>query len=102
MGTAAVLQVHAADSATGQTLTCSATDLSINAASGLISGTPTAAGTSNVTVTAKDGTGPRGPRWPEDAARSRPGREGVDSEDAKGLIERKGGGQTAAPGGGIR
>ncbi|WP_327292998.1 discoidin domain-containing protein [Streptomyces sp. NBC_01198] len=64
VGTAASLQIHAADSASGQTFTYSATGLpaglSVNAASGLISGTPTAAGTSNVTVTATDGTGAAG------------------------------------------
>ncbi len=63
-GTAASLQIHASDSASGQTLTYSASGLpaglSINAASGLISGTPTAAGTSNVTVTATDTTGAAG------------------------------------------
>jgi hypothetical protein len=64
VGTAASLQMHAADSASGQTLTYGATGLpaglSINTSSGLISGTPTAAGTSNVTVTAKDSTGVTG------------------------------------------
>jgi F5/8 type C domain/Ricin-type beta-trefoil lectin domain/Putative Ig domain len=64
VGTAASLQLHATDSASGQTLTYSAaglpTGLSINSSTGLISGTPTAAGTSNVTVTAKDGTGAGG------------------------------------------
>jgi hypothetical protein len=64
VGTAASLQIHASDSASGQTLTYSATGLpaglSINSSSGLISGTPTAAGTSNVTVTAKDTTGAAG------------------------------------------
>jgi hypothetical protein len=64
VGTAASVQVHASDSASGQTLTYSATGLpaglSINSSSGLISGTPTAAGTSNVTVTATDTTGAHG------------------------------------------
>jgi cellulase/cellobiase CelA1 len=58
------LQIHATDSAAGQTLTYAATGLpaglSINASSGLITGTPTTAGTSNVTVTATDGTGASG------------------------------------------
>jgi hypothetical protein len=64
VGTAVSLQVHATDSASGQTLTYSAAGLpaglSINASSGLISGTPTTAGTSNVTVTAKDTTNATG------------------------------------------
>ena len=64
VGTAASVQIHATDSASGQTLTYSATGLpaglSINASSGLISGTPTTAGTSNVTVTAKDTTNASG------------------------------------------
>jgi hypothetical protein len=64
VGTAASLQINASDSASGQTLTYSATGLpaglSINSASGLISGTPTTAGTSNVTVTAKDTTNASG------------------------------------------
>ena len=64
MNTAASLQISASDSASGQTLTYSATGLpaglSINASSGLISGTPTATGTSTVTVTAKDTTGASG------------------------------------------
>jgi hypothetical protein len=63
-GTAASVQIHASDSASGQTLTYSATGLpaglSINSSSGLISGTPTTAGTSNVTVTATDATGSTG------------------------------------------
>jgi len=64
VGTAASLQISASDSASGQTLTYSATGLpaglSINASTGLISGTPTASGTSSVTVTAKDTTGATG------------------------------------------
>lgn len=64
VGTAASLQVHATDSASGQTLTYGASGLpaglSINSSTGLISGTPTAAGTSNVTVTARDATGAGG------------------------------------------
>jgi Malectin domain/Ricin-type beta-trefoil lectin domain/Putative Ig domain len=64
VGTAASLQVSATDSASGQTLTYSATGLpaglSINSTTGLISGTPTTAGTSSVTVTAKDTTGASG------------------------------------------
>jgi NedA-like, galactose-binding domain/F5/8 type C domain/Putative Ig domain len=63
-GTAASLQIHATDSASGQTLAYSATGLpaglSISSTSGLISGTPTTAGTSNVSVTAKDTTGASG------------------------------------------
>ncbi len=64
VGTAASLPIHATDSASGQTLTYSAAGLpaglSINATSGLISGTPTAAATSNATVTVKDSTGATG------------------------------------------
>ena len=64
VGTAASLQVHASDSASGQALTYSATGLpaglSINSSTGLISGTPTSAGTSNVTVKATDTTGASG------------------------------------------
>jgi hypothetical protein len=63
VGTAVSLQIHATDSASGQTLTYSATGLpaglSISSA-GLISGTPTTAGTSSVVVTAKDTTGASG------------------------------------------
>jgi hypothetical protein len=64
VGTAVSLQIKASDSATGQTLTYGATSLpaglSISSSTGLISGTPTAAGTSSVTVTATDGTGAKG------------------------------------------
>ena len=64
VGTAASLQVHASDSGTGQTLSYSATGLpaglSIAPGTGLISGTPTTAGPSSVTVTATDGTGASG------------------------------------------
>ncbi|MEU6970331.1 putative Ig domain-containing protein [Kitasatospora aureofaciens] len=64
VGTATSLQIHASDSASGQSLTYSATGLpaglSINSSSGLISGTPTTAGSNNVTVTAKDTTGASG------------------------------------------
>jgi len=64
VNTAASLQVQATDSASGQTLTYSAAGLpaglSINTSTGLITGTPTTAGTSNVTVTAKDTTGATG------------------------------------------
>jgi hypothetical protein len=64
VGTAASLQISATDSASGQTLTYSATGLpaglSINSSTGLISGTPTTAGSNSVTVTAKDTTGASG------------------------------------------
>jgi hypothetical protein len=64
VGTAVSLQISATDSASGQTLTYSATGLpaglSIASSTGLISGTPTTAATSNVTVTAKDTTGASG------------------------------------------
>ena len=64
VGTAASLQIHATDSASGQTLTYSASGLraglSINSSTGLISGTPTTAATSSVTVTAKDTTNASG------------------------------------------
>jgi hypothetical protein len=64
VGTAASLQVNATDSSSGQTLTYAATGLpaglSINTSTGLISGTPTTAGTSTVIVTATDATGASG------------------------------------------
>jgi alpha-galactosidase len=64
VGTAVSVQIHASDSASGQTMTYSASGLpaglSVNSSTGLISGTPTAAATSTVTVTATDGTGASG------------------------------------------
>ncbi|MFG1811016.1 putative Ig domain-containing protein, partial [Streptomyces sp. NPDC049040] len=64
VGTAVSLTVHATDSASGQTLTYSATGLpaglAINASTGVISGTPSTVGTSSVTVTAKDSTNATG------------------------------------------
>ncbi len=64
VGTPVSLQIHASDSASGQTLTYSATGLpaglSINSSSGLISGTPTTAATYSVTVKATDTTGASG------------------------------------------
>ena len=62
-GSSVSLQISASDSASGQTLTYSATGLPAGlsiSGSGLISGAPTTAGTSNVTVTAKDSTGASG------------------------------------------
>jgi O-glycosyl hydrolase len=64
VGTAASVAIHATDSGSGQTLSYSAAGLpaglSISSSTGLISGTPTTAGTSSVTVTAGDGTGASG------------------------------------------
>ncbi len=64
VGTSVSLQIHATDSASGQTLAYSASGLpaglSISSSTGLISGTPTTAGTSSVTVTATDTTGAHG------------------------------------------
>ncbi len=63
VGTATSLQIAASDTA-GGTLGYTAAGLpaglSINSSTGLISGTPTTAATSNVTVTATDSTGPSG------------------------------------------
>ncbi|WP_063771866.1 putative Ig domain-containing protein [Kitasatospora mediocidica] len=63
VGTAVSLQVSASDSASGQTLTYSATGLPTGlsiSSSGLISGTPSAAGTFSTTVKATDTTGASG------------------------------------------
>ena len=63
VGTAVSLQVSASDSATGQTLTYSATGLPAGlsiSSTGTVTGTPTTAGTSTVTVTAKDTTNAAG------------------------------------------
>jgi Putative Ig domain len=64
VGASVSLQIQATDSSSGQTLTYSATGLpaglSINGSTGLISGSPTTAGTYNVTVTASDTTGASG------------------------------------------
>jgi hypothetical protein len=55
------LQVQASDSATGKTLTYSATDLpfglTLNSSTGAITGTPTMAGTYLTTLTVNDGSG---------------------------------------------
>ncbi|GGS43774.1 S8 family serine peptidase [Actinokineospora fastidiosa] len=64
VGVAVSLQVKATASTPEATLSHAASGLpaglSVNSASGLISGTPTAAGTSNVTVTVTDSAGKRG------------------------------------------
>ncbi|GAA1965949.1 protease pro-enzyme activation domain-containing protein [Kitasatospora viridis] len=63
VGSALSVQVNGTDSAAGQTLTYSATGLPAGlsiSSSGLITGTPTTAGTTDVTVTATDSTGATG------------------------------------------
>lgn len=64
VGTPKSVQFQGASSGAGQTLTWTATGLpagmSVNAATGLVSGTPTASGTFASTVTAKDTTGATG------------------------------------------
>jgi Pro-kumamolisin, activation domain/Putative Ig domain len=64
VGQAVSLPIQATDSASGQTLTYSATGLpaglSINPSSGVISGAPSGTGTSSVTVKATDTTGASG------------------------------------------
>jgi Putative Ig domain len=66
VGTAVSLQINATDSDSSQTPTYSATGLpaglSINSSSGLISGTPSTATSTSVTVTAQDTTGAKGHR----------------------------------------
>ncbi len=63
IGTPVSLQVHASDT-DGGTLSYNATGLpgglSINSTTGQITGSPTTAGTSNVTITAIDASGPSG------------------------------------------
>jgi kumamolisin len=60
VGTAVSLQIKASDSTSGKSLTYSATGLPAGlsiSSSGLVSGTPTTAGTSSTVVKATDGTG---------------------------------------------
>ena len=74
VGTAVSLQIHATDSASGQTLTYSATGLpaglSINSSSGLITGTPTTAG--RTTSRSPRRTPPTPPGRPASRGRSAP------------------------------
>jgi serine protease len=63
VGVAVSLQIHATDSSRGRTLKYTATGLPAGTSisrTGLISGTPTASGTSSVTVTATDSAGATG------------------------------------------
>jgi hypothetical protein len=64
VGTPASLRIQASDSASGQALTYGATGLpsglTIDSGTGIVSGTPTTAGSSTVTVTATDSTGASG------------------------------------------
>ena len=91
MGTAASLQVHASDSASGQTLTYTATGLPAGlsiSSSGLISGTPTTAGSGSITVTATDTTGAHGSatfNWT------------VSTSSGSGGVDISAGGPAAAP-----
>ena len=61
MAPLSTLQVQATDSASGKTLTYSVTDLpfglSLNATTGAVTGSPTAAGTYLTTLTVNDGSG---------------------------------------------
>jgi Putative Ig domain len=117
VGASVSLQIQASDSASGQTLTYSATGLpaglSINSSTGLISGTPTTAGTSNVTVSAKDSTGASGSAsftWtvnPSGGGCSSPGNKvsngGFESGTAPwtttaGVVSANGSGETAHSG----
>jgi serine protease len=82
------LQIRATDSATGQTLTYSATGLPtglhISATSGTISGTPTAVGTFSAKVTATDTTGASGSASFTWTVRTRFGSTTTSSKNAGG------------------